>query len=240
MFIASAKVGLLFAQSAVEVAEYPIWEPRGWVYHAWPYAYSISEQRWFYFKPTDTQWRYDFSERSWSTLADVSGWNYYAWPYAYARHGIKNNSSNPTALELRGDTLSFNFTTGGHDPITAVFDNDLSVYETNIVNGGDIDLLYSDIGQARTMEILQMNGTAVGTVSYAYVLDIVWTNGLNATFTGTYNPDRFEPTSVIEAVSGTITVTEGPHGAWHWHNPDVQWVVDLVSNTWARLGASGD
>ena len=68
----------------LERAEEPSWEPRGWVYYAWPYVYSISEERWHYFNGSDTQWRVDLTNGVWWTLADAAGWNYYAWPYSYS------------------------------------------------------------------------------------------------------------------------------------------------------------
>ena len=27
---------------------------------------------------------------------------------------------------------------------------------------------------------------------------------------------------------------------WHWYNADTQWVVNLITGVWARLGDSGD
>lgn len=68
----------------LERAEEPSWEPRGWVYYAWPYVYSISEERWHYFNGSDTQRRVDLTNGEWGTLADAAGWNYYAWPYSYS------------------------------------------------------------------------------------------------------------------------------------------------------------
>jgi hypothetical protein len=66
------------------IPEDPVWEPQGWVYYAWPYAYSISEGRWHFFDTTGTQWRVNLSNGQWRTLAEATGWNYYAWPYSYS------------------------------------------------------------------------------------------------------------------------------------------------------------
>ena len=60
------------------------WQPQGWLYYAWPYAYSLSEERWYFFNQSDTQWRVDLSSGEWGTLANATGWHYYAWPYAYS------------------------------------------------------------------------------------------------------------------------------------------------------------
>jgi hypothetical protein len=62
----------------------PIWEPQGWVYFSWPYAYSFTEGRWHFFDISNTQWRVNLSNSQWGTLADATGWNYYAWPYSYS------------------------------------------------------------------------------------------------------------------------------------------------------------
>jgi hypothetical protein len=63
------------------------WEPAGWVYYAWPYAYDFTEGRWHFFNTTGTpQWRVNLSDGEWATLATATatGWNYYAWPYSYS------------------------------------------------------------------------------------------------------------------------------------------------------------
>ena len=62
----------------------PIWEPQGWVYFSWPYAYSFTEGRWHFFNEANTQWRVNLSNSKWGTLAEATGWNYYAWPYSYS------------------------------------------------------------------------------------------------------------------------------------------------------------
>ena len=60
------------------------WEPAGWVYYAWPYAYDSTEGRWHFFNQSDKQWRVNLSDSEWATLDAVTGWNYYAWPYSYS------------------------------------------------------------------------------------------------------------------------------------------------------------
>jgi len=62
----------------------PIWEPQGWVYFSWPYAYSFTEGRWHFFNEANTQWRVNLSNSKWGTLAEATGWNYYTWPYSYS------------------------------------------------------------------------------------------------------------------------------------------------------------
>ena len=61
-----------------------VWQPQGWVYYAWPYAYSISEQRWHFFDTSNTQWRVNLLDGQWGVLAETTGWNFYAWPYSYS------------------------------------------------------------------------------------------------------------------------------------------------------------
>ena len=60
------------------------WEPAGWVYYAWPYAYDFTEGRWHFFNQSDKQWRVNLSDSEWATLDAATGWNYYAWPYSYS------------------------------------------------------------------------------------------------------------------------------------------------------------
>ena len=71
-------------ETAASVEEDPSWVPQGWVYYAWPYAYSFSEGRWYFFNESDTQWRVNMTSGVWGTLDVASGWNYYAWPYSYS------------------------------------------------------------------------------------------------------------------------------------------------------------
>lgn len=61
-----------------------VWQPQGWVYYAWPYAYSISEQRWHFFDTSNTQWRVNLLDGQWGVLAETTGWNFYVWPYSYS------------------------------------------------------------------------------------------------------------------------------------------------------------
>jgi hypothetical protein len=60
------------------------WEPAGWVYYSWPYAYDFTEGRWHFFNQSDKQWRVNLSDSEWATLDAATGWNYYAWPYSYS------------------------------------------------------------------------------------------------------------------------------------------------------------
>ena len=46
----------------------PAWEPQGWVYFSWPYAYSSNEGRWHYFDVSSTQWVVDLVTGIWETL----------------------------------------------------------------------------------------------------------------------------------------------------------------------------
>ena len=60
------------------------WEPAGWVYYAWPYAYDFTQGRWHFFNQSDKQWRVNLTNSQWATLDAATGWNYYAWPYSYS------------------------------------------------------------------------------------------------------------------------------------------------------------
>ena len=60
------------------------WEPAGWVYYSWPYAYDFTQGRWHFFNQSDKQWRVNLTNSQWATLDAATGWNYYAWPYSYS------------------------------------------------------------------------------------------------------------------------------------------------------------
>ncbi len=62
----------------------PTWEPQGWVYYGWPYAYSIADGRWYFFDTSNRQWRVNLASAQWGELSDATGWHYYAWPYSYS------------------------------------------------------------------------------------------------------------------------------------------------------------
>ena len=63
------------------------WQPSGWVYFSWPYAYDHTQGTWFYLNETDEQWCYGYAPvNSWAELDAsglASGWSWHAWPYAY-------------------------------------------------------------------------------------------------------------------------------------------------------------
>jgi hypothetical protein len=67
-----------------EVSGPPVWEPQGWVYFSWPYAYSITEGRWHFFNASGNQSRVDLSTGIWGPFNQSSGWQYFSWPYTYS------------------------------------------------------------------------------------------------------------------------------------------------------------
>ena len=86
-----AAVVLLAGTLTARAAWQPIWEPRGWVYFDWPYAYDTASGTWIYFDEKDMQWCFGYAPvNSWAEL-DASGlahgWSYHAWPYAYDNEG---------------------------------------------------------------------------------------------------------------------------------------------------------
>jgi sulfatase modifying factor 1 len=62
-------------------------QPTGWLYSQWPYAYSMNETAWYYFNVPSTQWRVSLPGGVWQLLSQggtATGWNYYRWPYCYS------------------------------------------------------------------------------------------------------------------------------------------------------------
>jgi formylglycine-generating enzyme required for sulfatase activity len=74
--------------SALLTAPAMAWQPSGWVYGNWPYAYAHETGRWHYFAQNNQQWagRMHAGGADWSRLgaSDLAqGWSWHAWPYAY-------------------------------------------------------------------------------------------------------------------------------------------------------------
>jgi hypothetical protein len=62
-------------------------QPVGWLFSQWPYAYSMNESAWYYFNVPSTQWRVSLPGGVWQLLSQggtATGWNYYQWPYCYS------------------------------------------------------------------------------------------------------------------------------------------------------------
>ena len=77
---------------------------------------------------------------------------------------------------------------------------------TDTVSGDTILINYGTIGGVG-MQIGE--STAVGTSPYyQYTLTPTFTDGLNATFTGTYDADSVDVGNALVAVTGTITIVE--------------------------------
>jgi formylglycine-generating enzyme required for sulfatase activity len=62
-------------------------QPSGWVYCNYPWAYDQGSSDWYWFNTADTQWVCNMGSGQWTTLDQsplASGWFYYANGYAYA------------------------------------------------------------------------------------------------------------------------------------------------------------
>ncbi len=62
------------------------WQPDGWVYINYPYAYDRSDAAWHWFNTSDTQWVLQVAVSNWQHLdasAMASGWSFVNWPYVY-------------------------------------------------------------------------------------------------------------------------------------------------------------
>ena len=75
----------VLALVAVMTLEANAYQPAGWVWFAWPYAYDMRQGSWWYFQG-NTYWSYGFLPADgWKSLGQsglAQGWAWYAWPYA--------------------------------------------------------------------------------------------------------------------------------------------------------------
>jgi hypothetical protein len=88
------------------------WQPDGWVYTTWPYAYEAQSSDWYFILESGTQWVYSYPPGSgaWARIEDcplTNGWSWYRWPNA---HGPETNHWH---LLIQTDTQwAANMTTG--------------------------------------------------------------------------------------------------------------------------------
>jgi hypothetical protein len=64
------------------------WQPAGWVYNTWPYAYEANSGDWYFILESGTQWVYSYPPGSgeWHRIEDSplrDGWSWYQWPNAH-------------------------------------------------------------------------------------------------------------------------------------------------------------
>lgn len=122
-----------------------------------------------------------------------------------------DNDNPPTNAQLDGDTVTVTFdggfvTEGGATHIIFEYNNTGVNDTTDIVSSDTILVNYGTIGGVG-MQIGE--STAVGTAPYyQYTLTPTFTDGLNATFTGTYDADSVDAGNALVAVTGTITIVE--------------------------------
>ena len=83
-------VAVLLALAPVAGRTY---QPSGWLWFTWPYAYDMTRTGWVYFNPSDVQWCYRFgAPGGWFSMGQSGvsqGWTYWMWPYALS---IENGS----------------------------------------------------------------------------------------------------------------------------------------------------
>lgn len=63
------------------------WQPTGWVYMDWPWAYDNASGDWFWFRTDDVQWIYGYPPadgwRRMGASGQTAGWRYVSWPFVY-------------------------------------------------------------------------------------------------------------------------------------------------------------
>lgn len=101
--LVSVLAGWISATSALA------WQPTGWSWWSWPYAYDLSSGDWYWLSTDDEQWVCGFAPASgWSELGSsglAAGWSWWAWPYAYGLDSqawhFANVSDTQWAVNLR-------------------------------------------------------------------------------------------------------------------------------------------
>ena len=145
------------------------WEPAGWVYYAWPYAYDSTEGRWHFFNQSNKQWRVNLSDSQWATLDAATGWNYYAWPYSYssdqgAWHWYNANT------QWVFDLASGEWELFGRAPILAPYT--LAPYTLEpgtVAESADTITFIGNNNDYIEFEKYEDDGFSVGTYSYSHI-----------------------------------------------------------------------
>ena len=63
------------------------WQPSGWVYMDYPWAYESTSGDWYWVNAPDSQWVVNMDSDEWWTLGHSAlrvNWGYYQWPYAWS------------------------------------------------------------------------------------------------------------------------------------------------------------
>ncbi len=81
-----AMVGLVMVLAQATQA----FQPSGWVYFNWPWAYENSSRDWHWFKTDDVQWVHGYAPADgWRRIGQsglANGWTYHAWPFVYCQN----------------------------------------------------------------------------------------------------------------------------------------------------------
>jgi hypothetical protein len=120
-----------------------------------------------------------------------------------------DNDTPPTNAQLDGDTVTVTFdggftTPGGATQIQFVYNQAGSEATTDNVSG---DSILTGYGTAFGNVGFDIVNTTASTYQYS-INPIIFTDGLNATFTGTYDADQLDAGNALVAVTGTITIVE--------------------------------
>jgi len=88
-------------------------QPWGWVYNNFPWAYDAASGDWYWFNTDDRQWVANMSNGQWARLdnsALSAGWSYHVWPWAYAQSNGAwhwfNQSDRQWVVNMRSGTWS--------------------------------------------------------------------------------------------------------------------------------------
>lgn len=67
------------------------WQPAGWIYLQWPWAYDSATGDWHWYSTSNEQWIHGFPPadgwQPFETSPLANGWAYVVWPYAFGQNG---------------------------------------------------------------------------------------------------------------------------------------------------------
>ena len=118
---------------------------------------------------------------------------------------VTDNDNPPLNAQLAGDVITITFSTPGFNPISYAYVDGLGT-TTDTTSGDTITATYNSLGATR-FDISKSVTMGVGPY-YDYVLNVTFSDGLNATFTGTYDADGYDNSNALVPVSGTVTIVE--------------------------------
>lgn len=112
------------------VSESFAWQPSGWVYSEYPWAYDGGSGDWYWFNTPDTQWIANMGNGQWARLPQselASGWVFYNGAFAYSQGNGAwywiNNADTQWVVNMRTGTWSRFGTASAQGMLSVTFDD---------------------------------------------------------------------------------------------------------------------